>query len=203
MRNVEHRTGRRFPLTGDFPAPAVVAKTVDQIRLPVGRPVAQIGRIECRFLVGVVAVLLAQLVERLGGGKGRHCLGQELPVHLVDQMRPNLVDSVAAHGQRSLHYQACLAEYLRARMPVKQRARDIAGNGKAGQEDSEQHQVELQSQTHRDTSQSGPSRPQREDGCVAAASTGFPSPASPPSRRRRREYPDLAAASQSPCLATS
>jgi hypothetical protein len=78
------------------------------------------------------------------------------------EMRPHLLDSVPAHGQRRLHHQACLAEHLRARVPVEQGPGNVAGDGKAGKEDGKQHEIEFQSQTHGGTSQSGVKRRYRQ-----------------------------------------
>src|ERR1700682_5923112 len=65
-----HQTAfRRIPLAERLELGGCRAEHVHDVGLPVGRAVARIGRIKRRFLVAVVGILPAHVVEWLGGGE--------------------------------------------------------------------------------------------------------------------------------------
>src|SRR3954462_11726531 len=68
---------RGVPLTCYLMGIRIIAKMLDQVRLPVGSPVSEVGWIERRLLVGVLRMLLPQLQEILGRGVERHTLGRK------------------------------------------------------------------------------------------------------------------------------
>src|SRR3569833_2156902 len=89
-RKIKRSPRRGVPLTGDLTGIRIIAKMLDQIRLPVGSPVSEVGWIERCLLVGVLRMLLPQLQEILRRGVERHALGREIRLHPDLQQGKNL-----------------------------------------------------------------------------------------------------------------
>src|SRR5437867_1228375 len=125
-----------------------VAKLVDDVGFPVGCPIARIGWIERRFLVAVIRILLAQVVELLRRGISRYRLRQERIPELGLEQRRDLRVRIAARRKRRLHHHARVVQNLLAGVGLEHAVRDEAGQDEAHGEEREQYDVELPHQLH-------------------------------------------------------
>ena len=147
-RNSERPSGvSRSPMISR--ALRVAAELVDDVGLPVHRPVARVGGVERRLLVLVFRVGLAQGVEDLGRRVRRHRLRKEVLRKLRVEERLDLPDRITAHRHRGLHHDARVLDHLRARASLEERVRESSGRHQRQREDRNQRQVELGQQTHR------------------------------------------------------
>ncbi len=126
-REGQERTCRRLAKADELAKLGVILEGMDDVRLPVGGAVGRIGRVEGRFLVGIVGEVLLQLVQDGLRRVGRDRMGQEPYRELVDDQRPDLILGVAADRRAAAHDEFRFVQHLApASSIVISRARKVA-----------------------------------------------------------------------------
>jgi len=97
----------------------VARKAFDDVGFPFHGAVAQVGRVQHRFLVGVVVYFWRQPVHHFGGGKGGHAFRQE-GIRLVIELGADVLLRVLAHRQCRFHDDAGVAQHFVARVLLEQ-----------------------------------------------------------------------------------
>jgi hypothetical protein len=134
---------RRIPFAECLEPARRLPEHVDDVDLPVGGVVAGIGRIERRLLIAVVGILLAHVVELLGGGEGGHRLRQKPILELRLQERFHLGVGVDARGRRRFHHDPGVLQHFLARIGLQHLVRDVARQREAHDKDRKQRSVEF------------------------------------------------------------
>jgi len=142
-RHVQRRPGRGLAPAHQFGQRRPGAQGVDQVRLPVGRAVAQVGRIQGRFLVREVRILLEQLAQLFGRGEGGDRLRQELVLQARLQQRDDLAGRIAACRHCRLHQHARTLQGFFAGVLLQQIIGHHAGRAEADREDGKEDHIEF------------------------------------------------------------
>ncbi len=145
---VEHRPGGRLAHHDQLGLFRMGAEIADDVRLPVARPVLQVGRVERRLAVAVVAELRVQDVEVLLRGVGGNGLGMEGLVHILGQQGLHLFGGVFAGPGRAFHHDARLLQHLRLGHGHQDWSRSDSEQRHAGDSGRDKEQIELAPQTH-------------------------------------------------------
>ena len=138
----------RVTRAGQAGARGVVRECADDAAFPVGGAIGRIGRVQRRFLVGVVGELHGQGVQIGLRRPGRHGVRQEADLDLVRQQRLDLLVGVVADRGRHRHHDGGLLEDLAAGVLVNDAPGQRRGEREADQKRQQHHQIELGLQTH-------------------------------------------------------
>src|SRR5438132_894207 len=160
---------RRHALAVEQRQVGTIAEDVEDVLFPIDDAIAWVGGVERGFLVEVVGVLLAQVVEDLGGGKRRDRLGTEDaprcrfpgadPADRVDRFRivrlgdlvhhrPDLLGGVVAHCKRCFHHDLRFMEDLLACAPLQRVVKEEGRGSETEAEHDRENQTELRQQAH-------------------------------------------------------
>jgi hypothetical protein len=103
----------------------MITKNLDDVGLPVDRPIAQIRGIQGSFLVAVVRVGGAQISKHLGRGVRGDGLRQKAidPQLVRFKQRSDLLGGIGAHTARRSHHQAGLFQHLFPGAPLQKLVR--------------------------------------------------------------------------------
>jgi hypothetical protein len=126
----------------------VVAEIVDNVGFPIGSTMRGIGWVEGRFPIGEFRMLLVKRFEIMNGGIGGDRLRIELFILKPIKDGRNLLRGIVTNGLRTLHEQARLFQNLLFLFRLKDRCSYKSKKDKSQSSDSQEHKVELSSDTH-------------------------------------------------------
>ena len=145
---MERRSGRCLALDDELGLCGIVAESVDDVCLPILRPVRQIGRIERGLAIREprnVRLDLGEVLLRRIGGHGRW---DEFSVTLRGEERHEFLHRVGTDRVRRRHHDARVLQDALARIVEVYTVQHDDGDEISGRKRSQYRQIELQSQSH-------------------------------------------------------
>jgi len=146
VSEIERGAGRGFALADELLQVRLVAKSINDVGLPIYGAVLEVGRVERGFLVHVLGKFLTETSKGNRRAVKRNRLRKKSVFHRWsgDDDRRELFRGVVACGARALDHKFGLLQDLGSRIVDEERVSDPRDNGETDGDDGDDNQVEFQ-----------------------------------------------------------